>query len=232
LHVLDAAGRAAVVIEHIQFQPKPGSQLNGSTPVNHSPQLKPVNGETNGVSNTANGNGYHKSSPNDFMAKSEEKATNGVNGHKPAIDYPEKPIHVYSEMNGNGYSKPTNISVEKAVPPTKTETPPKNESSSSGSGGGGGAGFPQILSIIAGEIGVEEESLTDDVVLEDLGVDSIIQISLVSSIQECLNDTLPAGFLVENNSVAKLRKYFATRFSPRSDTLTNDSGGFFVAPVH
>lgn len=67
--------------------------------------------------------------------------------------------------------------------------------------------FSTILHIIATEIDVEPEMLTDDTVLKDLGIDSIIQISTVARLQEHVERTLPSGLLMQYNTVAKLRKY-------------------------
>ncbi|KAK2593654.1 hypothetical protein QQS21_008658 [Conoideocrella luteorostrata] len=68
--------------------------------------------------------------------------------------------------------------------------------------------FTKLLGILAAEINVQPESLTDDMALEDLGVDSIIQISVIARLQECVAQPLSSNLLMKYNSVAKLRDYF------------------------
>ncbi|XXH01795.1 hypothetical protein Hte_008156 [Hypoxylon texense] len=68
--------------------------------------------------------------------------------------------------------------------------------------------FQTVIDILAAEIGVGPECLADDVLLEDLGVDSIIGISAVARLQEYMPEPLPPAFLMENNSIKKLRAYF------------------------
>ncbi|KAI1292422.1 hypothetical protein F5Y03DRAFT_375883 [Xylaria venustula] len=66
-----------------------------------------------------------------------------------------------------------------------------------------------IIEILATEIGVQPESLTDDVVLQDLGVDSIIELSVVARLQQYISDPLPPAFFINNNNISKLRAFFA-----------------------
>ncbi|KAJ2973845.1 hypothetical protein NUW58_g8835 [Xylaria curta] len=84
-----------------------------------------------------------------------------------------------------------------------------NNSQPSISNGKAGANFKTIIDILAAEIGVESESLTDDVSLQDLGVDSIIELSVVARLQEYIPEPLPPAFLLKNNNVAKLKTFFA-----------------------
>ena len=93
-----------------------------------------------------------------------------------------------------------------------------------------GVDFQQVIDVLASEIGVEPETLTDDTMLEDLGVDSIIQISAVARLEECLREPLPKGFLIKHNSVAKLREYFSLS-APAMDREMNQSGDTLVMVV-
>ncbi|KAI0877071.1 hypothetical protein GGS24DRAFT_512251 [Hypoxylon argillaceum] len=72
--------------------------------------------------------------------------------------------------------------------------------------------FETIIKILATEIGVEPECLTDDLSLQDLGVDSIIEISVVSRLQEYISERLPPAFLMKNNNIPKLRAFFEVTF--------------------
>lgn len=73
--------------------------------------------------------------------------------------------------------------------------------------------FETIISILAAEIGVEPEVLTDEVSLPDLGVDSIIELSVVARLQEYVPKPLPPAFFMKNDTVAKLRAFFAGEVS-------------------
>lgn len=53
-----------------------------------------------------------------------------------------------------------------------------------------------------------KSGVNDDLSLQDLGVDSIIEISVVSRLQEYIPERLPPAFLMKNNNIPKLRAFF------------------------
>jgi acyl transferase domain-containing protein/acyl carrier protein len=67
-----------------------------------------------------------------------------------------------------------------------------------------------ILSILASELGVDLSSIKEDEPLEDLGVDSIMAMTLLARMQKGVGtgSKLPGTLLVEYNSFGKLRAFF------------------------
>ena len=72
--------------------------------------------------------------------------------------------------------------------------------------------FSHIVSLMADEIGVDPAVITDEVLLPDLGVDSLMQISITSKIKAYVPDPLPDTLLLHHNSIAKLRAYFQGKY--------------------
>ncbi|KAK5630376.1 hypothetical protein RRF57_006091 [Xylaria bambusicola] len=70
--------------------------------------------------------------------------------------------------------------------------------------------FETIIAIMAAEIGVDPGSLTDDIALQDLGVDSIIELSIIARLQEHISEPLPPAFLMKYNTISKLRSFFSS----------------------
>ena len=68
--------------------------------------------------------------------------------------------------------------------------------------------FLHIVVLIAAELGVEPTSISDDTLLDELGVDSLIQISIVGRLSEYVGKTLPKALLAEHNQVRALRLFF------------------------
>ena len=230
VHVLTQAGKAAAVIKQIQFKPVPGSKLDAapSLPSNiaqfqppspaadsgyASDSQLPKSPEVSGTFDSRHQQPkFCKATVNDnptpVMALPKPVATdealssvsNGVSINK----HSDKPSQSNGSVHGSVPSEPPPPMTPKPQPRSNEKVEP----TVSGGSGSGSVDFSEILAVMAEEIGVEPGSLTDDVLLDDLGVDSIIQISLVASIQELLPDPLPAGLLLEHDSIAKLRRFF------------------------
>lgn len=202
VHVLDEAGRAAAIIRSIQFTPvsRPKAETAPPSP-NISTRIKPPSGAADRID--ARGRQTPKS-PRDIGT-----ITNGLEASNPteanedhSKTVPTKPLpsslgnhprpHDIPQPNNTVSDPPPAASSKEALPGTSDPA----------------ADFNELLAIIAAEIGVEPGCLTDNVLLEDLGIDSIIQISLVARLQERVAKPLPQGFLLEFNSVAKLRGFF------------------------
>ncbi|KAI1178437.1 hypothetical protein F4777DRAFT_96275 [Nemania sp. FL0916] len=201
IHVLDGAGFAVTVIKRLIFRPDPagaksmlngedtrnGHQVNGQRTANmhHSPVLMP--------NSTVKRNGYLESaSPAPLPEKlSSSITTYAVNSRE---DSPRRDTS--SEVTSN--------------PPVSS--PPKEQTNGQhqASNGKTGVDFGTIIDILAAEIGVESGSLTDDVSLQDLGVDSIIELSVVARLQEHVAQPLPPAFIMNNNNISKLRAYFTS----------------------
>lgn len=65
-----------------------------------------------------------------------------------------------------------------------------------------------VLELIATEIGVDPQVITDSSQLDELGVDSLVQISMVRKLREAGRDDVPSSLLMQYNSVSHLGEFF------------------------
>ncbi|CAK7199161.1 Type I Iterative PKS [Sporothrix eucalyptigena] len=68
--------------------------------------------------------------------------------------------------------------------------------------------FSQVLGVIASEVGIDVSELTDDAWFADLGVDSLLAISITAKLGVLLGRQLPATLFTEYLGVNQLRGYF------------------------
>ena len=76
--------------------------------------------------------------------------------------------------------------------------------------------FLRVLDTIAGEIDLELGEFVDSANFAELGVDSLLSISIMSSLKEKLGLDLPASMLPMYPTVAELRGYFVEEFGEAS----------------
>ncbi|KAK4669877.1 Type I Iterative PKS [Podospora pseudopauciseta] len=67
--------------------------------------------------------------------------------------------------------------------------------------------FDQVLQLVASEVGVDVEDLADDTVFADLGVDSLLSITITAKLGQLWGQAIPAGLFTEILTVAELRRY-------------------------
>ncbi|KAJ5345900.1 Acyl transferase/acyl hydrolase/lysophospholipase [Penicillium brevicompactum] len=81
-----------------------------------------------------------------------------------------------------------------------------------------------ILQIIASEVGVEVSELTDDVMFADLGVDSLLTISIVARLNSVLDQEVPNSLFADHPSVRELQGYLSvnTEAAPMSSSDSSD----------
>ena len=93
--------------------------------------------------------------------------------------------------------------------------------------------FSRVIDLIAEETGVPSEELTDDTNLEDVGLDSLISLSLVDKIRQTLTISIPSSAILTCTRLADLRSFFgspdgddaeSSTSSEASDCLASDSG--------
>ena len=68
--------------------------------------------------------------------------------------------------------------------------------------------FSRVLELIAGEVNLELEEFVDSANFAELGVDSLLSISIMSSLKQQLDLDLPASVFALYPSVAELRGYY------------------------
>ncbi|KAL8831168.1 MAG: hypothetical protein Q9191_001010 [Dirinaria sp. TL-2023a] len=224
MHVLDEAGCVAVVIKHIRFEPVSGSKLNAApieipngankTPYassSQTPNFPRVNGIFDNRTqppniSEGNRNAHYAPPVNHAKPFAMEKVPNGVSSGVSEDQRLNEPLQPSAAVNGDIPDMPP-ISI--SASPDAVPEQLRNGKASNGSSGRA-VDFNEILAVMADEIGVSSDSLTDDVLLDELGVDSIIQISLIARIQDYLAKPVSPSLLVDCNSIAKLRFFFAT----------------------
>ncbi|KIH90519.1 hypothetical protein SPBR_00009 [Sporothrix brasiliensis 5110] len=112
-------------------------------------------------------------------------------------------------------SRPTVPRGKTAAKPTpKTAAPPQASA----------AVFTEILDVVASEVGIDVSELTDDAWFADLGVDSLLAISITAKLSALLGRQLPATLFTEYLGVSQLRSYFAEECSTGSLENTSPSG--------
>ena len=227
LHVFDERGRAAVVIKQIHFRPVPASELNKTPPppsgtvqtkgldgsadnAHGSVSQRPIALRANGMSvngppapetSKFKGNGHYTAVTSHSLSMINDKSPGGIMSGVLEDKNPHEPPQPSRAVNGDIYDKsPTFSSTQAQVCKGKALD------------GGSGAAikFEEILAVIADETGVELDELDDDVLLGDLGIDSIIQLSLIARMEEYLAKPLPASLFLDFDSIAGLRLFFST----------------------
>ncbi|KAK1760384.1 acyl transferase acyl hydrolase lysophospholipase [Echria macrotheca] len=71
------------------------------------------------------------------------------------------------------------------------------------------APFHGVLDLIASEVGVDVSELSDDAVFADLGVDSLLSISIAAKLSEQWSQEIPATLFMDCPTVGDLRAHFA-----------------------
>ncbi|KAK4225579.1 hypothetical protein QBC38DRAFT_530435 [Podospora fimiseda] len=94
-------------------------------------------------------------------------------------------------------------------------------------------GFDGILGLVASEVGVDISELLDETEFADLGVDSLLSISITAKLNQILNQPIPASLFTECLTVRDLRQYLDTN-SPLDDGIfiseDSDSGSDVFSP--
>ncbi|KAI0476858.1 hypothetical protein F4859DRAFT_514189 [Xylaria cf. heliscus] len=84
-----------------------------------------------------------------------------------------------------------------------------------------------VLAAIASEVGIELAELSDDALFSDLGVDSLLTLSVVAKLGTLLEEEIPATLFNDCLSVQDLREYFALESSgvstPSADSSSDES---------
>ncbi|KAK4198880.1 putative polyketide synthase [Triangularia verruculosa] len=90
--------------------------------------------------------------------------------------------------------------------------------------------FDEVLRLIALEVGVEIKELADDAVFADLGVDSLLSISITAKLGQLIRQSIPAGLFTEIMTVGDLRQYYFNNFDD-DDSHSSFGGSTCGDPV-
>ena len=98
--------------------------------------------------------------------------------------------------------------------------------------------FSKVLNMIAEEVNTAIEEFVDSAYFAELGIDSLLSISIISSLKNKLGLELPASAFAMYPSVADLKDYFHEEFGETNareqlkDVDEDDSGNSFHTPNH
>lgn len=207
VNVLDGAGRAAMVIKEIRFKASLGiepKQVLESIAINSDKRSSLE------IANDASANKFQHC---EFPANNDTFVANSQIPDFSQAKLNGGAAHSVDRHDGAMENEALNqSSINIADPPRPASEQLSNEVPTNGSNNST-VDFDQILGLLADEIGVEPDSLKDSTLLEELGVDSIIQMSLVTRIQDLVPQQLPPRMLIDFNSIGQLRKFFATQLT-------------------
>lgn len=83
-------------------------------------------------------------------------------------------------------------------------------------------GFSNILETIASEVGIEVGELIDDAKISDLGVDSLLTISILGRLRPETGLDLPSSLFITYPTVAQLRGFFLDKVAPPQSVADDD----------
>lgn len=99
--------------------------------------------------------------------------------------------------------------------------PPKTDASPTNAGSTGS--FSAVLVSIAAEVGVDVSELTDDAKISDLGVDSLLTISILARLRAETNLDLPSSLFISYPTIAELRAFFSDKVTAPQTTAAEDT---------
>jgi acyl carrier protein len=199
VYVLDGTGSAVTVIKQMIFRPDPSNYKaipNVGDASSTQRVLRMHNSQNTGPSVVPESQGSLDSSPCTLLP--EKLISTPQSGAATTCAVTSRKISPKRDIS----RKPTR------TPPVSSGLEELQTSRSPISDGKSRMRFESVIDILAAEIGVESEYLTDDILLKELGVDSIIELSVVARLQEYMSETLPPAFLMKHNSISKLREFF------------------------
>ncbi|KAL9071452.1 MAG: hypothetical protein Q9161_004169 [Pseudevernia consocians] len=85
-----------------------------------------------------------------------------------------------------------------------------------------GGDFSNILEAIASEVGIEVNEFTDDGKISDLGVDSLLTISILGRLRSETGLDLPSSLFIAHPTVAQLRNFFLDKLAPSQSVVDDE----------
>ncbi|KAK3994996.1 putative polyketide synthase [Cladorrhinum sp. PSN332] len=82
--------------------------------------------------------------------------------------------------------------------------------------------YHRVLRLVASEVGVDISELVDETEFADLGVDSLLSISITVKLGQLLNQPIPASLFTQCLTVRDLRQYLESEFSLDDGISTPD----------
>lgn len=126
-----------------------------------------------------------------------------------------EPHHLSHEKVPRGLAKPSKVTVGPTAAATTTKL--RTDSAPRGSL------FSKVLEIIATEVKLDKDEFTDEAEFAELGIDSLLTISIMSSLQVQLALTLPTSIFTAYPTVTRLRTFIQQEFATTEADAESDS---------
>ncbi|KAK0703919.1 hypothetical protein B0T26DRAFT_681541 [Lasiosphaeria miniovina] len=123
----------------------------------------------------------------------------------------------------NGVAKPE-VNGTRTPPAAKAAPPPQTNSNSNSNSSSSSRDLSAVLALISKEIGTQLDETEDSTTLEELGVDSLLTVSITTKLKAETGLELPTTLISGATSIAELREYFRAEGED-----TND--GYIATPV-
>ncbi|KAJ6784566.1 hypothetical protein PWT90_06486 [Aphanocladium album] len=134
-----------------------------------------------------------------------------------------KPVHKFSSLDKFIPMKPQPSAQAAALTPKNLKV--VADGSRDASSGSLSTVSGKALRIIADQIGVEVCQMTDDVVFTDYGVDSLLSLTIIGSLQEALEMQLPGTLFDDFTTVTAFKNFLADAFAiSEPETACSSSG--------
>lgn len=148
-----------------------------------------------------------------LLTRSSNAAT--MSGQKTVTtSHAREPNNVSHEKVSRGLTKPSKATVG---PTAATTTKLQTDSAPRGSL------YSKVLDIIAAEVKLDRDEFTDEAEFTELGIDSLLTISIMSSLQAKLALTLPTSIFTAYPTVAALRTLIQQEFATTEEDAEYDS---------
>lgn len=127
---------------------------------------------------------------------------------------------LYNLLGSSHGGAPTAASVPSKAPEsraplsTKKSTKPAPKESS--------PNFSKILDILATEIGIDVQDLSDDAKISDLGVDSLLTITILQKLRDETGLDLPSSLFIDHQTVAEVKRFFSDRIGAQQVDYDSD----------
>ena len=91
----------------------------------------------------------------------------------------------------------------------------------------------KVIEVIAEETDVDVSELVDEAAFDNLGVDSLLSLTISAKLREVLDMDIPTSLFTDNETVGALKKYFANFDSPSSSDSASEtaSDDEFGSPI-
>lgn len=120
------------------------------------------------------------------------------------VDHPKAQALAISGMGGTaGLPKAGHPEIKKSSAPALIETPYKSTSSASHPQNENGSVITDFMSIISEELGLALSELPEGATCNDVGLDSLMSLTITGRIREELEIDVPTSFFVDNATIAE-----------------------------